>query len=336
MVCARMLRHDAGRRAGLVGMWLAIFGFILCALATWVWGTTINEKMALTALTFVPIAIAAVGMLRLMSNPRQHWAGLAGLVWLLVVFVLGQLSIWWSWGPQQWEVPQLAAALALMWPLAPLACANAGLAESRWWRLFAMVLLPIATVVVAAFIWKVLVPDEIVLTTAIVATSLAAIGNGSYLIKLQDRQKWLRYATLLSASVCGVILVVASAQRFNMDPWGRFAAASGLAFICGLLAMVVMERLNARAVSRPTVTGEVGERVELACPRCQGRHALKLNGDRCPGCGLLITVKVTRLECCTCSYPLDGITADKCPECGTPVEQTVKAALEEKTGLAQS
>ena len=50
---------------------------------------------------------------------------------------------------------------------------------------------------------------------------------------------------------------------------------------------------------------------------------------------MMITVKVARLECCTCNYPLDGITAAQCPECGTTVEQTVKAALEEKTTQSQ-
>lgn len=336
MASARMMAHEAGRRAGVLGMWLAVIGFVVCAIATWLWRITLfNDELGLTGLAYVPIAIALTAMVRLSANPKQRQAGIVGAAWLCVLFVVSMLAIWVPWGQTEWQMPQMAAALALMWPLAPLTFCNVGVESSRWWRLAGIILLPITTSIVIALIWKIIAPDELLMCTAIVSVSYAALGNGSFLIKLTERQRWVRIGTLACAGVCGTMLIIASAQRFSMDPWGRFAAASALATVCGLLAMVVMERLNARSVSRPTVRGEVGERVELSCPRCHGRHTLKLNGDRCPGCGLMITVKVARLECCTCNYPLDGITADKCPECGTTVEQTVKAALEEKTTQSQ-
>jgi len=337
MVAARMLDREQTRRAGLAGMWFSIIGIILCLLMVWMWGGArgVDEKLGLTAAMFAPVAALAVWMLRLLTMPRHRMAGQVGAVWLAVTFVLGQVSVWWPWTSNDWRVPMMAAALASLWVLVPLSFTNQGEKEARWWRMFAMVLLPVATLVWLGAIWKVFEPGDSTITAAIVAATVAALGNGSFLIPLQGHQRWLRFGTLACAAVAGVLVILASTEGFAFDQWGRYIAAFGLAFICGCLAMVVLDRLNRRAIVKPTTTGEVGERVELACPRCHGKHTLKLNGDRCPGCGLLITVKVARLECCTCSYPLDGITADKCPECGTAVEKTVKAALEEKTMQSQ-
>ncbi len=328
MACARMLGSEAGRRAGVLGMWLAVMGFVVCAIATWLWrATPFNDELGLTGLAYVPIAIALTAMVRLTSHAKHKYAGIAGAAWLCVLFVVSMLAIWVKWGQSEWQMPQLAAALALMWPLTPLAFCNIGVEPARWWRLAGIILLPITTSIVIALIWKVITPDEVLMCSAIVSVSYAALGNGSFLINLTERQRWVRIGTLACAGVCGTTLIIGSTQRFNMDPWGRFAAASALATVCGLLAMVVMERLNARAVSRPVAQGETASEVNLACPRCQSRHTLKMAGDRCPECGLLIIIRVARLECCSCSYSLDGIKSGQCPECGTPVEETVKAAL---------
>lgn len=331
MACARMMAHEAGRPAGVLGMFLAVIGFVLCAVATWLWRTTVDEKLGLTGLAYVPIAIALTAMVRLTANAKHKHAGIVGAGWLCVLFIISMLAIWVPWGQTEWQMPQMAAALALMWPLAPLTFCNIGVEPARWWRLAGIILLPITTSIVLALIWKIITPDELLMCTAIVTVSYAALGNGSFLINLTERQRWVRIGTLACAGLCGAMLIIASAQRFSMDPWGRFAAASALATVCGLLAMIVMERLNARAISRPVAQGETASDVNLACPRCQSRHTLKMAGDRCPECGLLIIVRIARLECCSCSYPLDGIKSGQCPECGTAVEQTVKAALEEKS-----
>jgi len=54
----------------------------------------------------------------------------------------------------------------------------------------------------------------------------------------------------------------------------------------------------------------------LKCPNCE--HAILIDMDRCPGCGLNIKSTI-KLRCPNCGAANEG-TAEKCSECGASLK----------------
>ena len=57
------------------------------------------------------------------------------------------------------------------------------------------------------------------------------------------------------------------------------------------------------------------------------KQLVPVGGGRCTGCNLVIHVRIEEPRCAACGYSLLMLKADKCPECGAPVEISGAASV---------
>ncbi|MHC4990078.1 MAG: hypothetical protein ACYTGC_03770 [Planctomycetota bacterium] len=67
--------------------------------------------------------------------------------------------------------------------------------------------------------------------------------------------------------------------------------------------------------------------ITLTCPRCRTEQTLRAGRRRCRQCGLRITIDVEEPRC-ACGYLLYRLESGRCPECGRPVTQADRWAVE--------
>lgn len=89
-----------------------------------------------------------------------------------------------------------------------------------------------------------------------------------------------------------------------------------------LVTMTVPVLAMLEAIARRQRAGSMAPSkvtVQIICPRCRGSNLIHAGTDRCPGCGLSISLQVEEPRC-ECGYLLYQLHQGRCPECGRPVQ----------------
>ena len=67
--------------------------------------------------------------------------------------------------------------------------------------------------------------------------------------------------------------------------------------------------------------------MEMVCPVCRKKQTVPINDGvgelSCPGCGLIVSVRLRAPRCPSCDYMLLMLHSDRCPECGAPISAPV-------------
>jgi predicted amidophosphoribosyltransferase len=66
-------------------------------------------------------------------------------------------------------------------------------------------------------------------------------------------------------------------------------------------------------------------KIRANCPRCMTKMMLTAAGSVCGGCGLEVAARWRDTKCSRCSYSLDALESDACPECGKSVPYRMAA-----------
>ncbi len=100
----------------------------------------------------------------------------------------------------------------------------------------------------------------------------------------------------------------------------RLMGVLGILGVLGTVVTPILWRVQVaqRAQSSDGISARI--EVEITCPRCRKPQTLRAGAPaQCIACKLRITIEVEEPRC-SCGYLLYQLEADRCPECGRPVQ----------------
>lgn len=145
------------------------------------------------------------------------------------------------------------------------------------------------------------------------------------LARLRKNWLWVRYATQVLGLLLALLLTFYIIfQPYEDEPLARLCGAVGILTGCGMISLPVLHRLSRMPASETVVTTTL--QLSLTCPRCAHTQTLPAGKARCAQCGLRINIEIEEEHCRNCGYSLYKLTGDRCPECGTPLQDAPVAA----------
>ena len=304
MPFSAMLDQEKTRAAGLSGMVVVLVEFLLALALIWevarlLFGLHWEEQLALTMLFFGLAAVLLALAVKLADAPHSRLAGNIGVGATAATFGTVLIAIW---SPEPliergkwWESGSAVFTIGL---LVLLSLVGAGTAPHRPWRWLA---LPAGVMAFALWMSHVWLGTESALGTVVfsVLVSIAAVvvySNLGRLVPLTAGQGWLRRGAIAAAILTAVLIdLVIVKQEFVTITWdadllGRFSAAAGIAAGCGLMALLVLARIN-RGVAGESPAAEFSV-ISVICPRCRKKQSIDIGDSSCPSCGLRISIHV--------------------------------------------
>lgn len=311
------------RASALTGMVTITAIYILVLAVIWVeraFGWPWEDELLVTALMTAVVGAAASNLVRLLHAPRTRLAGFAGLALDAGAAFFFAVATWFdpphedSWWLAGWSTFGVAAPI--------VACLVPPAEGRRAWRWIGVAA---ALVVLGVAQWHAWIEhlDEDVATPPITLALAVAFAHLLMLVPLRAGQRWLRAGTILSAAGLAVMVnvLVLGDVRAADGILGRVTAAFAIASGCGALGIVVLMAVNRRSRGIEAVEDIA---VELVCPRCRERQEIRAGDGACRACGLRIRLRVEEPCCAQCGYRLYGLTAERCPECGTAVRKEAR------------
>jgi hypothetical protein len=319
----------AARPSALLAITLIVLEYLLTLMAIWEQGfffsSSNNESLWLTILFIALVGIPAIGLMRMTRTALTAVAGSVGLA-LAVVELFMLLLIAWDQFP--WTREFIAEELAGWLP--PCALLIVGCLVGRgggWWRAGRWLGAATAGLAYSLIAYGVIHDihrgAQIVTYITCIAAALT-YANVVLLCPLQPAQIWLRWLTIASG-VATSLFVSASTYLgpYSNDVADRLAGACGIVAGCGLLALLVLARLNRRMLIAPNAMQDLRE-ITLVCPVCKKKQTLPLGTAACADCRALIHIRIEDPKCATCGYSLLMLQSTVCPECGTPIETGIR------------
>lgn len=346
-----MIDREKSRSAGLVGMFWMVGEYLLVLLLIWeiprnFFAQRWEDDLALTTLISFPAGPLAMALLRLANQPYGRIAGRIGVGVVIAALLACWTGIWWS------------AALGFF-PASPASLARYETAEA-WWKtggaisiyggLSVLCLIGLVSGdarkwrwigivggIVAGTMWLLDTwlgvgsdPGFVAFATLTSIASVVAFTNLCLYCPLKEGQGWVRVGAILSATVTAAALD-ASFVDIKLLHAGyadaflfRIASAGGILCGCSALALVVLARIN-RGVDYEPLAAEILT-VDLVCPRCRKKQAVRLGDSVCAGCALRISIRIEEPRCPKCGYLLFQLTSPRCPECGAPLPEGASTA----------
>jgi len=137
----------------------------------------------------------------------------------------------------------------------------------------------------------------------------------------------VQLASSAGAVVAGATFIIAILNDGGDILWRIFGAGLILAVACGTIAFILWMAIPGQRLRRTPVSARPTFTVRVRCPRCNADQPIPVGGPaHCPGCDLAIRIDIGE-PTCACGYPILGLAADACPECGAAVPDTARWAL---------
>ena len=181
-------------------------------------------------------------------------------------------------------------------------------------------------------------PVWLVQTFVVASIAALAVGLANVLhsLRLEGVQRIVALGTigmvLLTAALLTCLSFITDGFRDRVDESEllvRLIAAGSIVSACGLLAITIFLAANRRALVTTSAAVKEIRSVKVTCPRCATKTdaAVGAGGgrSRCGGCGLIFVLELAEPRCVKCEYNLLDLKGDICPECGTPVSESVGA-----------
>jgi len=324
------------RRAGLIGMCIAIAELVLGSVL--IWGDllpgNLREFVGWSTLIVGVGGLMSVRFLRDTGLPGWRftaWTGacacaLASLLFLLAAALESFLPSGSLAQPLNYidELFQTGWGVFASGVLGSMALIGLHRPDNRPWRWAGITASAVALGLVLYGAWFHHEGNPAWIVGCYCTAGVVAHAIGCLRLSLTPVQGWVRLIAIGSALLTGGMVTFCAAVDSRIDPFDSFAwqwritAASALICASTSLALVVFGRLNKRPVVELDKTKF--DSVTLFCPRCQKKLTLPTGGSLCPSCRLHIHVSVQAARCAQCGYNLDGLRdTDRCPECNAPV-----------------
>jgi hypothetical protein len=330
-----MTERPSVRLIGLLGLGAVLAEFLAALMLIWLdpvlrrSGETIFFSMLWIFLCVPP------GLLCLWGAAFSH-SRVAGWTGVVVAAVVLFLLLSWAWlggglfGGND-ELLSSGGAVALFGFLAIVTLIGQG-TDRRFWRWVGIAVGALGLAILLWAIWNHHYEDSGLMTLLISITAVIAHANLCEAVPLAGGQRWLGRAAIGAGIMAAVFLNfpnVAPAWLLHYAPDRHFlercTAACGILAGCGTLALGVLVALN-RRLKPPVVTYTAAASYTLICPACQSRLTLPTGEASCPRCRLIIRTAFEEPRCIQCNYSLFMLGSDRCPECGTPVSQSLTMA----------
>lgn len=324
---ASMVDEPRTRWAGLVGTVCVLFELLLVVLLIWDVHRWLpgDESELFGTMFFAAVATAfAMAFLKMLHAALTRVAGRCGLAITAASFVVVMVAVWLpQTGMSRGAFYQAAerlwgtgASLAGLGLLAVAALVGVGTGDRRHWRWVGVASSAVATCLVTVEIWSPRFDNEKTLAALVAVAVWVAVAVPLAQLDLRRELRWLRAATLAACGI-SVFLWTSLVWGVRAESAARAAAAFSVLTACGVMALVILGRLN-RRIEVQELPREL-RAVKLFCPRCDRKQTVPLGSAACVACGLRIEVKAAQPSCSQCGYLLyGGETTGRCPECGTP------------------
>jgi hypothetical protein len=318
------------RREGLLGMTLVVIEFGAALGLVWkvfesMGSYRLEDNIGATMFFLAITALPAILFLRFASMKAPRIAGIAGVILATLVFAALMIGTWsgdlW-YNNDKWFAT--AGACSAIGILAVASLAGVGTQPFRWWRWLGVIASLIAIAGGLYSIWMDVNSGGGLFAVIISIAAVVAHANLCLFVPLTPGQKWVRVVTILFAIAAAALVDVLALQedyKFDFPMAENLAAASGIIASCGSLALLVLARIN-RNLDRVPVLSELKE-LTLFCPGCHKKQTMSVGDSACTTCGLKIHVRLEEPRCPKCDYLLFMLQSDRCPECGTIVNQMI-------------
>lgn len=338
MAASLLLEREKSRESGLVGMAAACVSAFLSLLLIWDLDFFIptarpEQTCGMTIANVLICALPAMVFLRGRHITQVQIASQIGVILTIVTFGLYLIPSWFVHtlfgigSSDDWLFTATATGLI---GLLATACAVSIDDLGKRGAMGFVVISRIAGLAASLFAWCVALygiwahvdDGSGAMTAAISVACVVGLANLALLVPLSAGQSWIRTGTLSAAALAALCVDILALSDWS-DPnetMTRVGGAAGFVSACGSLALIILVRVNRPMAAANRAYREATELI-ITCPGCRSKQKLPVGGSSCPTCHLRFNIQIDEPRCPQCDYLLFMLTSDKCPECGTPINQ---------------
>jgi hypothetical protein len=289
-----LLDKPKSMAAGLFGIIATMVVYGLALPLIWGFGYR-QQEIGLSALAIGLSAPFGMAALRLIELPKTQLAGRVGTL-LYAIALASFVTAAWSSNTMRnsehwWMFGFYVSGFGAM----VVACLT-GMSSPKWWdwRWLGVAASMAGWTLLVMQEWALLLPDKawVILSTS--AGCGFAYASVCQLLSLATGQRWLRALAIVAVAVTVLFLNLETllAPGLGIGILGRVSGAASVVASCSTLALVVLARLNQRAVGA-IETQEI-TCVVLYCPGCGSKQSMAVGGDDCKQCGLRLSIVASR------------------------------------------
>jgi hypothetical protein len=342
---SKKLDREETRPLGLAMLAAIVPCFVLVLTAIWiglVFGWRVELEVMLTALHYAGCAVVLLIALGLCRGEATRVSGRLAVLAALVCLVLGLPAIWadrlgfgtWDFQSKLWGTSWLVFWTMVLAGMSLYAVTT----RTTPWRWIGVLAAAAALAMGLYGIWNELREPPMWFAQALIVALAIGLANVLNTLKLEGLQRYVALGTigtvLLTAVLLSYLNFITEGFRGRVDEnelMVRLIAAGSIVSVCGLLAITIFLAANRRALVTTSAAVKEIRAVKVTCPRCATKTdvAVGVGGvgggrSRCGGCGLIFVLELAEPRCVKCEYNLLDLKADRCPECGTPVAESLQ------------
>lgn len=339
---SRSLDREETRPMGLAMLAAIVPCFVLVLVSIWIdmaFRWPVQMLVFLTSVHYGGCALVFLIALGLSKREAARVSGRLVSLAALVCFVIGLPAIWveqlgfgaWSLQAKLWGTSWLVLWTTVLAGMSLYAVTT----RTTPWRWIGVVASAVSLVTGIYGIWMEARDPPVWLVQGLVIATAIGLANVLNTLKLEGVQRWVALATIGTVLFTSVLVsylnFITDGFRSDVGPADlvvRLMIAGVIVSACGLLAITIFLAANRRALATTSASVKKISAVKVTCPRCATTNDAAVGCSCCIGCGLIFLIELAEPRCVKCEYNLLDLKGDLCPECGTPVAQSLEAVTE--------